>query len=130
VQNTVDVIEDVPLGDLLVVVMLAKMLQRPVGDVVALVCPLFVVMVEGEALMAGQDVGGNTSSSAGRGQARRVCLRQWTLSAGVKSRGPGIPVRAALASGRDPFARTGARASWRSWLMMFCHDFFPRRFLS
>jgi hypothetical protein len=35
VQNPVDVIEDVPLGDFLVLVMLAEMFQRPVGDVLA-----------------------------------------------------------------------------------------------
>ena len=32
VQNAVNVIEDVPLGDFLVLVMLAEMLQRPAGS--------------------------------------------------------------------------------------------------
>ena len=50
VQDAVDVIEDVPLGDFLVAVVLAEVLQGPIGDVLAAVAAVFVVDVEGETL--------------------------------------------------------------------------------
>jgi hypothetical protein len=50
-QDAVDVVENVPLADLLVVVVLAEMLQRPIGDVLPPVRAVFVVDVEREALV-------------------------------------------------------------------------------
>src|SRR5208283_645775 len=52
VQNPIDVMEDVPPGDVLVAVMPAKVLQRPVGDVFAPIRAVFVVGVERKALSA------------------------------------------------------------------------------
>jgi hypothetical protein len=46
-QHGIDVIEDAPLGDLPVVVMLAEMLQSPVGDVVAAFCAPSAADVKG-----------------------------------------------------------------------------------
>jgi hypothetical protein len=37
VQQAIDVVEDVPLVDLLVLVVVAELLQRPIGDVLAAV---------------------------------------------------------------------------------------------
>ena len=50
VQHAVDVVEDVPLADGVVAVVVAELLQGPVGDVLAAVAAVFVVDVEGEAL--------------------------------------------------------------------------------
>src|SRR6266704_4899575 len=50
VQNGVDVMEDVPLGDRRVVVVGAESFERPVGDVLAAVRAVFGVSVEGEDL--------------------------------------------------------------------------------
>ena len=52
VQEAVDVMEDVPLADRVVLVMRAEPRQRPVGDVFAAVAAVLVVGVEGEALGA------------------------------------------------------------------------------
>ena len=50
VQDGVDVVEDVPLGDGGVVVAGAELFEGPVGDVLAAVGAVFGVGVEGEAL--------------------------------------------------------------------------------
>jgi hypothetical protein len=50
VQDGVDVVEDVPLGDGGVVVAGAKLFERPVGDVLAAVGAVFGAGVEGETL--------------------------------------------------------------------------------
>ena len=50
VQEPIDIVEDVPLGDALVAVMRAEGRQRPVGDIFSAVCSTFIVDVEGEAL--------------------------------------------------------------------------------
>src|SRR5438552_12513501 len=51
VQDGVDVMEDVPLGDGAVIVAGAELFERPVGDVLAAVGAVFFgVGVEGEAL--------------------------------------------------------------------------------
>ena len=50
VQEGVDVMEDVPLGDGVIVVMGAELLQGPVGEVFPAVGAVFGVDVEGEAL--------------------------------------------------------------------------------
>ena len=52
VQDGVDVVEDVPLGDGGVVVVGAELFEGPVGDVLAAVGAVFGVGVEGEALGA------------------------------------------------------------------------------
>ena len=52
VQQAIDVVKDVPLVDLLVLVVLAELLQHPIGDVLAAVRAVFVVNVEREALRA------------------------------------------------------------------------------
>jgi hypothetical protein len=48
VQQAVDVMEDRPLVDRQVLVVVAELLHRPVGDVLAAVGAFFVVDVEGE----------------------------------------------------------------------------------
>ena len=53
VQQGIDVMEDVPLGDGVIVVMGAKLLQGPVGEVFPAVGAVFGVGVEGEALGGG-----------------------------------------------------------------------------
>ena len=50
VQDGVDVVEDVPLADGGIVVAGAELLERPVGDVLVAVGPVFSVSVEGETL--------------------------------------------------------------------------------
>ena len=50
VQQGVDIMEDVPLGDGVIVVMGAELLQGPVGEVFPAVGAVFGVGVEGEAL--------------------------------------------------------------------------------
>lgn len=50
VQQAIDVVEDVPFADLLVFVLRAKFIQRPVGDVLAESGAVFVVEVDGETL--------------------------------------------------------------------------------
>ena len=50
VQQAVDVVEDIPLGDGVVAVVGAEAVHRPVGDVFAAVAAVLVVGVEGEAL--------------------------------------------------------------------------------
>ena len=50
VQEPVDVVEDVPLGDRVVAVVGAEAVQRPVSDVIAAIAAILVVSVEGEAL--------------------------------------------------------------------------------
>jgi DNA helicase HerA-like ATPase len=52
VQECVDVVEDVPLGDSRVGVVVTEVLERPVRDVLAAVGAVGVVGVEGEALGA------------------------------------------------------------------------------
>ena len=49
-QQGVYVVEDVPLGDFIVIVVGAEASQRPVGDVLLPIAPVFVIGVEGEAL--------------------------------------------------------------------------------
>ena len=51
-QNSVDVIEDIPLRDLLVPIVFAEVLQGPIRDVLAAVRAVLVVDVEGETLMS------------------------------------------------------------------------------
>ena len=51
-QQAVDVVEDIPLGDGVVAVVGAEAVQRPGGDVFAAVAAVLVVGVEGEALGA------------------------------------------------------------------------------
>ena len=51
-QDSVDVVEDVPLGNVPVMVVRAEFVERPVGDVLAAVGAIFVVGVEGETLKA------------------------------------------------------------------------------
>src|SRR5687767_2025336 len=43
VQRAIDVVEDGPLVDILVVVVLSELLQRPIGNVLAAVRAVFVV---------------------------------------------------------------------------------------
>ena len=50
VQQGVNVVENIPLADRLVAVMLLELFQRPIGDVFAAVAAVFIVDVEGEAL--------------------------------------------------------------------------------
>src|SRR5450631_1375310 len=50
VQDGVDVVEDVPLGDGGVVVAGAELFERPIGDVLAAMGAVFGVGVEGEDL--------------------------------------------------------------------------------
>ena len=50
VEQGVDVMEDVPLGDCVVAVVGAELCQCPIGDVFAAVPPVLIVGVEGEAL--------------------------------------------------------------------------------
>ena len=50
VQEAVDVVEDIPLGDGVVAVVGVDAIQHPVSDVLAAVVAVFVVNVEGEAL--------------------------------------------------------------------------------
>ena len=50
VQDAIRIVEDVPLGDGIVAVMHAEVLQRPIGNVFAAVSAIFIVDVEGEAL--------------------------------------------------------------------------------
>ena len=52
VQDGVDVMEDVPLGNGRVVVVGAELFEGPVSDVLAAVAAVFGVGVEGEALSA------------------------------------------------------------------------------
>ena len=52
VQECVVIVEDVPLGDGIIAVMLSEFRQRPIGDVLTSVCAVFVVGVEGETLGA------------------------------------------------------------------------------
>ena len=56
VEQAVNVVEDIPLCDRRIVVVAAKLVKRPIGDVLAAVGAVFVVGVEGEAL-ASQTVG-------------------------------------------------------------------------
>ena len=49
-QNSVNVIEDVPLRDLLVAIVLAKMLQGPIGDILTAVAAILVIPEQGKAL--------------------------------------------------------------------------------
>ena len=49
-QESVIVVEDVPFGDGVVVVMRSEFCQCPIGDVLTSVCAVLVVDVEGEAL--------------------------------------------------------------------------------
>ena len=49
-QHGIDVVEDVPLGDVGVGVVGAELVQRPVGDVFAAIGAVFVVGVERETL--------------------------------------------------------------------------------
>ena len=51
-QQAVDVVEDIPLGDGVVAVVGAEAVEGPVGDVFAAVAAVLVVGVEGEALKA------------------------------------------------------------------------------
>ncbi len=51
VQDCVDVVEDVPLGDGEVVVAGAELFEDPIGDVLAAVGSVFGIGVEGEALI-------------------------------------------------------------------------------
>ena len=51
VQNGVDVVEDVPLGDGRVVVAGAELFEGPVSDVLAAVRAVFSVGVKGETLI-------------------------------------------------------------------------------
>src|ERR1017187_6513547 len=46
VQDGIDVVEDVPLGDVRVGVVVAELVQRPVGDVLAAMGAVFVVSVK------------------------------------------------------------------------------------
>ena len=50
-QESVVIVEDVPLGDGVVCVMRLKFCQCPIGDVFAAVCAVFVVSVERERLL-------------------------------------------------------------------------------
>ena len=52
VQQAIDVIEDIPFADGGVVVVGAELIDRPIGNILAAVAAVFVVGVEGEALMA------------------------------------------------------------------------------
>src|SRR5947209_5227264 len=52
VQHGIDVIEDVPLRGLLVAVVLAEMLQRPVGDVLVSSLAIRLIGIERETLAA------------------------------------------------------------------------------
>ena len=60
-QQPVDVVEDIPLADLVVAVVGAEAVQRPAGDIFAAVAAVLVVGVEGEALglFKGQIQGGD-----------------------------------------------------------------------
>lgn len=49
VENGVDIMEDIEVGDCLVLVMALKLLQCPVGDVFT-ASAVFVITVEGKAL--------------------------------------------------------------------------------
>ena len=49
-QEPIDVVEDIPLADLLAILRL-ELLERPIGDVLAPVAAVFGVGVEGETLM-------------------------------------------------------------------------------
>ena len=49
-QEPIDIVEDVPLGEGIVAVMRAECRQCPVGDVFSAVRSIFVVDIEGEAL--------------------------------------------------------------------------------
>ena len=50
VEQGVDVVEDVSFGDCLVLVVPSELPQRPIGDVFAAVCAVFVVGVERESI--------------------------------------------------------------------------------
>lgn len=50
VQQAIDVMKDRPLVELLVLVVRAKLIERPIGYVLTAVVAVFVVDVEGEAL--------------------------------------------------------------------------------
>ena len=52
VEQTVDVVEDIPFADGWVAVVAAELVEGVVGDVLAAVAAVFVVCVEGEALRA------------------------------------------------------------------------------
>jgi len=50
VQLAVHILKDGPLVDLVVLIVIAELLERPVGDVLAAVGAVFVIDVKGEAL--------------------------------------------------------------------------------
>ena len=49
-QKRVGIVKDVPLGEGVILVMGSELCQCPIGDVVASVCAIRIVDVEGEAL--------------------------------------------------------------------------------
>jgi hypothetical protein len=49
-QQRVDVVKDIPLGDFVVAVMIAKFRKRPVGDVLPSIRAVFVIGVKRKAL--------------------------------------------------------------------------------
>jgi hypothetical protein len=67
VQDGIDIMEDVPLGDGRVAVMGPELFKRPVGDVLAAIAAVFCVGVEREALGSVQrsqcDVGNQSSGN-------------------------------------------------------------------
>ena len=50
VEQTVNIMEYIPFGDCVIFIMRAEVFQRPIGDVLAAICPVLIVGVEGEAL--------------------------------------------------------------------------------
>ena len=50
VQDTVGVVEDVPLADGIITVVFAECCECPIGDVLLTVCAILIVGIEGEAL--------------------------------------------------------------------------------
>ena len=50
VQQTVNIMENIPFANASILMMLTEVVQRPVGDILAAVLAVFSVGIEGEAL--------------------------------------------------------------------------------
>ena len=58
VQESVVIVEDVPLGDGLIVVVGSEFRQCPIGDVLLAVCAVLIVGIEGEGLCFFKEIKG------------------------------------------------------------------------
>jgi len=98
VQDGVDVVEDVPLGDGGVAVVGAELFERPVGDVLAAVGAVFGVGVEGKPLKARHKTDDSLDSDPAGCPADRLQVRVLEFS---PSTAPSHPLRVWLGFAQD-----------------------------